>query len=70
MSTVANISERIDGLERELVALYAKRAGQHEPGQAYGWCAQCGRNPVYPGLGEATCRSCVSAAGRVRLATQ
>jgi hypothetical protein len=57
-STIASSpSARIDALEGELCCLYARRAGQLEPGQDWGWCTACGRNSVFPLDGEDTCRS-------------
>ncbi len=69
MNAAASLSERIDRLEHELLALYSLRAGQQEPGQDYGWCVQCGRNPVYPADGWDTCRSCAPTSGSARLAS-
>jgi hypothetical protein len=55
------ISLRVAAAERELQSLYRERAGQMEPGRGRGWCSQCGRHPVSPLAGEATCHDCVGA---------
>ena len=60
-STMASFpSGRIAALEGELHCLYARRAGQLEPGQDWGWCTACGRNSVFPLDGEDTCRACIA----------
>ena len=54
------LNDRIDALERHLHTLYAQRAGTGEPGEDWGWCTNCGRNPVSPSEGEDTCRACLA----------
>ncbi|MGA2014595.1 MAG: hypothetical protein ABSH51_29260 [Solirubrobacteraceae bacterium] len=53
-------SARIVALEGELGCVYARPAGQLEPGQDWGWCSACGRNSVLPLDGEDTCRACIA----------
>ncbi len=63
-------SGRIAALEGELHCLYARRAGQLEPGQDWGWCTACGRNSVFPLDGEDTCRACIAELTASRDASQ
>ena len=70
-STMASFpSGRIAALEGELHCLYARRAGQLEPGQDWGWCTACGRNSVFPLHGEDTCRGCIAELTASRDASQ
>jgi excisionase family DNA binding protein len=57
---LVTLNDRIDALERHLHTLYAQRAGTIELSEDWGWCTNCGRNPVSPCEGEDTCRACLA----------